>query len=95
MATSTPPNYILRFFQYEICVRFLYTEDSREVEDVFKRLNKFAMPLKAQELRNATYHGAFTKLSEQLADDDYWAVNRVVSPAAIRRMADIEMIVIF
>lgn len=80
-----------KFFQYEICVRFFYSEDTKEVEDVFKRLNKFAMPLKAQELRNATYHGPFTKLSEQLADDDYWAVNRIVSPAAIRRMADIEM----
>ena len=80
-----------RFFQYEICVRFLYTDDRKEVEDVFKRLNKFTLPLKAQELRNATYHGAFAKLSEQLADDEYWAVNRIVSPAAIRRMADIEM----
>jgi Protein of unknown function DUF262 len=79
------------FFQYEICVRFLYTDDRRLVEDVFKRLNKFTLPLKPQELRNATYHGAFAKLSEQLADDEYWAVNRIVSPAAIRRMADIEM----
>jgi hypothetical protein len=80
-----------RFFQYEICVRFLYTDDLKEVEDVFKRLNKFTLPLKAQELRNATYHGPFAKLSEALADDDYWAVNRIVIPAAIRRMADIEM----
>ena len=80
-----------RFFQYDICVRFLYTDDQKEVEDVFKRLNKYTLPLKAQELRNATYHGPFAKLSEQLADDEYWAVNRIVSPAAIRRMADIEM----
>lgn len=80
-----------RFYQYQISVRFLYTDDVKEIEDVFKRLNKFLMPLKAQELRNATYHGAFAKLSEQLADDEYWAVNRIVSPAAIRRMADIEM----
>jgi hypothetical protein len=80
-----------QFFQYEICVRFLYTEQVTEVEDVFKRLNKFTLPLKAQELRNATYHGPFAKLSEQLADEEYWAVNRIVSPAAIRRMADIEM----
>ena len=79
------------FFQYEICVRFLYTDDRREVEDVFKRLNKYTLPLKAQELRNATYHGAFGKFSEQLADDEYWAVNRIVTPASIRRMADIEM----
>lgn len=81
-----------RFFQYEICVRFLYTDDRREVEDVFKRLNKYTLPLRPQELRNATYHGVFSKLSEQLADDEYWAINRIVSPAAIRRMADIEMI---
>ncbi len=79
------------FFRYEICVRFLYTDDGREVEDIFKRLNKYTLPLKAQELRNATYHGAFAKLSERLADDEYWAVNRIISPAAIRRMADIEM----
>lgn len=80
-----------RFFQYQICVRSLYTDDHRVVEDVFKRLNKYTLPLKAQELRNATYHGPFAKLSETLADDEYWAVNRIVTPAAIRRMADIEM----
>jgi hypothetical protein len=80
-----------KLFQYEICVRFLYTDSLKDVEDVFKRLNKFTMPLKAQELRNATFHGPFAKLSEELANDDYWAVNRIVRPAAIRRMADIEM----
>jgi hypothetical protein len=80
-----------RFFQYELGLRMLYTDDTKEIEDVFKRLNKFGMPLKPQELRNATFHGAFAKLSEALADDDYWAVNRIVTPAAIRRMSDIEM----
>ena len=80
-----------RFYLYEICVRYLYTEDTKEVEEVFKRLNKFAVPLKPQELRNATYHGPFAALSEKLADDDYWAVNRIITPAAIRRMGDIEM----
>jgi len=79
------------FFKYEICVRFLYTEEQSEVEDVFKRLNKFTMALKPQELRNATFHGPFAKLSETLADDEYWAVHRIISPAAIRRMSDIEM----
>ena len=39
-----------RFFSYEVCVRLLYTENVREVEDVFKRLNKFTLPLKPQEL---------------------------------------------
>jgi hypothetical protein len=80
-----------KFFQYQICVRSLYTDDGKEVEDIFKRLNKFTMPLKAQELRNATYHGAFAKLAEKLADKEYWAVNRIITPAYIRRMGDIEM----
>jgi len=80
-----------KFFRYLISVRYLHTEDRKEVEDVFKRLNKFTLALKPQELRNATFHGPFARLSEQLADDEYWAVNRIVSPAAIRRMADIEM----
>src|SRR6266849_6281320 len=80
-----------RFFQYEICVRLLYTENQAEVEDVFKRLNKFTLPLKPQELRNATYHGAFARLAEKLADDEYWAVNRIITPASIRRMGDVEM----
>lgn len=78
-------------YSYQICVRYLYTSERREVEDVFKRLNKYTLPLKPQELRNATYHGAFAKLAERLADEDYWAVNRIISPAAIRRMGDIEM----
>ena len=63
-----------KFYQFEICVRYLYTDNSREVEEVFKRFNKYLLPLKPQELRNATYHGPFPKLAEQLADDDYWAV---------------------
>ena len=79
-----------KFFSYEVCVRLLYTENQAEVEDVFKRLNKFTMPLKPQELRNATFHSAFAKLAETLADEEYWAVNRIVTPASIRRMGDIE-----
>jgi hypothetical protein len=79
------------FYQYAICARFLYTDETREVEDVFKRLNKYTLPLKAQELRNATFHGPFAKLSESLADDQYWAVNGIITAARIRRMGDIEM----
>jgi hypothetical protein len=79
-----------KFFSYEVCVRLLYTENQAEVEDVFKRLNKFTMPLKPQELRNATFHSAFAVLAETLADEEYWAVNRIVTPASIRRMGDIE-----
>jgi Protein of unknown function DUF262 len=84
------PDQKKKLFSYEICVRLLHTENQAEVEDVFKRLNKFTLPLKPQELRNATFHSAFAKLAEALADDEYWAVNRIVTPASIRRMGDIE-----
>jgi hypothetical protein len=80
------------FFQFEISVHYLYTSNTKEVEDIFKRLNKFNIPLRPQELRNATYHGAFAKLSETLADNEYWAVNRILTAPAIRRMSDIEYV---
>jgi hypothetical protein len=79
-----------KLFAYEVRVRLLHTENQAEIEDVFKRLNKFTMPLKAQELRNATYHSAFAALAEAPADDEYWAVNRILTSASIRRMGDIE-----
>lgn len=79
-------------FGYDFGVRFLDTEDDTEVRDMFKRLNRFLTPLNAQELRNATYLGPFVRLALELANDDYWAENRLVSPALIRRMRDVEFI---
>lgn len=79
-----------RFFGYKFAVRNLNTDSDDAVRDMFERLNKYLTPLKPQELRNATYSGPFIKLAEKLADDEYWAENRIVTPAAIRRMTDVE-----
>ncbi|MFH1370111.1 MAG: DUF262 domain-containing protein [Planctomycetota bacterium] len=79
-----------RFYGYKLAVRYLNTNNDDDVRDMFERLNKYLSPLKAQELRNATYTGPFIKLAEKLADDEYWAENRIVTPAAIRRMMDVE-----
>lgn len=82
-----------RIIQYKMSVRFLRDAASEEeVKAVFRRINAFSMPLRSQELRHATYEGPFMKLSENLADDSYWAENKIVSPFQIRRMTDIEMI---
>jgi len=78
------------FYGCQFAVRYLNTESDQEVRDMFERLNKYLTPLNAQELRNATYTGPFIKLAEKLADDEYWAENRIVTAAAIRRMLDIE-----
>lgn len=80
------------FYGYKFVVRYLNTDNDDEVRDMFRRLNKFLTPLKPQELRNATYSGPFVTLVLQLADNEYWAENRIVTPAAIRRMNDVEYV---
>jgi len=80
------------FYAYNFAVRYLNTDNEDEVRDMFRRLNKFLTPLKPQELRNATYSGPFVTLVLQLADNEYWAENRIVTPAAIRRMNDVEYV---
>ena len=82
-----------RFWRYRLSVRILETESDQEVRDMFKRLNKYTMPLKPQELRNATYVGPFARLATAIADEsDYWAENSIVTAQSIRRMGDIEFV---
>lgn len=80
------------FFGYQFAIRYLRTNNEDDVRDMFRRINKYLTPLKPQELRNATYSGPFAQLAENLADNEYWAENRIVTPAAIRRMGDIEFV---
>jgi hypothetical protein len=81
-----------KFYGYKLSVRVLENATDAEVRDMFKRLNKYLTKLNEQELRNAIYSGPFITLVNVLADDDYWAENRIVSPALIRRMKDIEFV---
>lgn len=81
-----------KFFGYKFAVRYIRTDSDAEVREMFARLNKYLTPLKAQELRNAIYGGPFVRLASKLADDEFWAENRIVTPASIRRMGDIEFV---
>jgi hypothetical protein len=81
-----------KFYGYQLAVRYLDTDDDDEVRDMFRRLNKYLVPLKPQELRNATYTGPFVRLTLKLADNEFWAENRIVTAAAIRRMNDVEYV---
>jgi hypothetical protein len=80
------------FYAYKLSVRVLEAATESEVREMFKRLNKYLTKLNEQELRNAIYSGPFVTFVNALADDDYWAENRLVSPALIRRMKDIEFV---
>ena len=81
-----------RFYGHSMAVRYLQNAQDTEIEDLFRRLNKYLTPLNAQELRNATYRGPFLRLSESIAEDEFWSENGLAKPDAIRRMRDIEFI---
>lgn len=87
-----PDDVKAKFWDYSFSVRYLFTNIDNDVRDMFRRLNKFLTPLKPQELRNAIYIGPFISLAMKLADDEYWAENRIVTASSIRRMGDIEFI---
>ena len=42
------------FFKYELVTRHLQTDNDKEIQNVFKRLNRYVISLNDQELRNAT-----------------------------------------
>lgn len=80
------------FWEYSLSVRTILSKDPREIRDMFVRLNRFQLPLKGQELRNARFTGAFGQLATELANDNFFAQQGIVTPALIRRMGDIELV---
>lgn len=79
-------------WDYNLAVRELPNVSDQEVRDIFRRLNVNLVPLNNQELRNARYNGPFITLMTKLAENDFWAENRIVTATQIRRMVDIEYI---
>jgi len=81
------------FWNYSIVTRELQTNSEEEVKTVFRRLNKYVVPLNRQELRNATYGGHFANMVNTIAEnDDFWAENKIMTPTDIKRMIDAEYI---
>lgn len=81
-----------RFFGHPMAVRDLQDAENHEIEDLFRRLNKYLTPLNPQELRNATYRGPFLRLAETIAEDLFWSESRLATPGSIRRMRDLEFV---
>lgn len=80
------------FWGYSLVVRELHNASDADVRDLFQRLNRFVFALNAQELRNATFRGEFLHAISELSDDEFWATNRIVTPADIRRMQDLQFV---
>lgn len=77
---------------YILYVREITDASEDEVRNLFKRMNVNVVALNAQELRHATYSGEFINLMEEIAEDEFWAENKIVTPNEIRRMKDVEFI---
>jgi Protein of unknown function DUF262 len=90
--SGLPPEAKTRIFQYKFIVRLLPEMPVEELRAIFGRLNRNVIALNAQELRHATYWGAFIRQMESLADDSYWAGTGIFSPTDVRRMLDVEYV---
>ena len=81
-----------KIYGYQLVVRLLPVVPEATLRQIFRRLNRNVVALNAQELRHATYWGAFITLMEKLADLPYWEGTGVFTPKNIRRMLDVEFV---
>lgn len=80
-----------RFWKYPLAVRFVKESVLRDdIVEMFLRLNKTNTTLNPQELRNAEFEGLFLKLSQEIADNDFWSERKIFNQYDIRRMLDIQ-----
>lgn len=79
-------------WNYSLVTRELTSNIESEIKGVFVRINKNVVPLMPQELRHGTYAGHFITLVERLAEDSFWADNKIVTPNDIKRMKDSEFV---
>lgn len=89
---ALPDSIKTSFFNYTLYVREITEASEDEVRNTFKRMNRNVVALNPQELRHATYSGDFIKLMEEIAEDEFWAENKIVNPREIRRMNDVQFV---
>lgn len=87
-----PPEVQKKFWNFTMFAREIVDATEEEVKNLFRRMNKNVVTLNAQELRHSTYSGDFIKLMEEIAEDTFWAENKIVKPNEIRRMNDVQFV---
>ncbi len=81
-----------KIFGYTFIVRLLPEMSDNDIRGIFQRLNKNVVALNPQELRQATYWGAFITCMQELSNYKYWSTTGIFSPLNVRRMMDVEYI---
>ncbi len=82
------------FLSYQLGVYVLQNVSDAEVLGIFARLNTYTVTLKAQELRNASYFGAFKQTIYEVARRHlaFWRNYRILTDKGISRMLDAELV---
>jgi hypothetical protein len=81
-----------KFVNYVLTVENINDASDTERREAFDRLNRNVARLAPQELRHAQFPGVLLDRMEALAIDPFWMKHRIVTPANIRRMRDVEFV---
>ena len=79
--------------QYELGVDVLFETNLSDILDIFSRLNTYSVKLNSTELLNATYVGSYKTRVQSIARRyvEVWRESKVITPASLSRMAEIEL----
>ena len=81
-----------QFWNYVLSVEMLPDITDASVRNIFERINRNSRKLMHQELRHAKYDGWFIHTAEAEAEKQEWKDFGVVTPARMKRMADVQFI---
>jgi len=81
-----------KIYNYNFIVRVLPDVEEEDLRKMFQRLNRNVVALNKQELRHATYWGAFITLMENMSSNELWLDTGVFTSNDIKRMLDVEYI---
>jgi len=81
------------FLTYDFSVDLLIDAADADVLDIFARINSYAVPLNAQEKRNAKFFGSFKKTVYALGflHLEFWKKHGILSDTAVARMKEAEL----
>ncbi|HEY3544556.1 MAG TPA: DUF262 domain-containing protein [Propionicimonas sp.] len=74
-----------QLLNYDFVVEELTGYQDADIRDMFARINRYVVPLNAQERRHAEFSSVFIAFAEELGSWPFWTSNRVFSAAAANR----------
>jgi hypothetical protein len=79
-----------QLMNYNFAVEELRDYSTKDIEDLFVRINKYVVRLSPQELRHARERGKFAEFVERVGRWEFWREQKVFSPSQLARMRAVE-----